>query len=65
MYDFYYNDIRKNTLIVSYFLLILIHVFTISRQKEIFMKTFEKTGLYLTIVITQNLLSIFLKKTKK
>jgi len=29
MYDFHYNYIRKNTLIASYFLLILIHFFTI------------------------------------
>jgi len=40
MYDLHYNYIRKNTLIASYFLLILIHFFTILKQKETFIKTF-------------------------
>ena len=39
MYDFHYNYIKKSTLIASYFLLILIHFFTTSKVRKIFMKS--------------------------
>ena len=39
MYDFHYNYIKKSTLIASYFLLIPIHFFTISKVRKIFTKS--------------------------
>ena len=65
MYDFRYNYIKKNSSIVSYYLLTLTLFFIRLPLKETVMKNSGKTGLYLTILNIQNLLSIFLKKTKK
>jgi len=65
MYDFHYNYIKKSFQIANYFLLILIHFFTLLEVIRMYMKSSGKIRTSSTILTILNLLSSFSKKMKK
>ena len=65
MYDFRYNYIRKKFPDCQLLFTDTDSLFIILKLKEMSMKNFGRTGLYLTIVTIWNLLNSILKKIKK